>query len=328
MTDLNKHFEKYGFIHIPGVLSEDEVRDMRQRLDKWFAHYDSVCNKGRVRLVTGREAYKEEWVFRNTFKEKAVSALKEILGDDYVMFADMSVHRNIFGFNTAAGWHWDSSSEGKQNYFYDPDYRFVKCCIYMQENTTEFGGGVDIVPGAHTFPLKTQNPDLAFKVKYALDELGKRLWPKTADLKPGDFLAFHSCLPHRGTTPRAMTGKLSAEERKRGQVFDMPDDKNKYVIYWDSCRNNDMSISGYHRHIYNQALKELAQGNPDKAFRCSNMAMTFPDDYHPAFAEYLAKNNLSFEGAATAETAQVKEKFAQVFGITPELATSANTFGP
>ena len=39
------------------------------------------------------------------------------------------------------------------DYIKDPSYRFTKCGIYLQDNTEEWGGGIDILPGSHLFGL-------------------------------------------------------------------------------------------------------------------------------------------------------------------------------
>ena len=96
----------------------------------------------------------------------------------------------------------------------------VKCGIYLQDNTADWGGGVDIVRGGHRFPLRTGNHRVDFGTKTLANHVRIVTAWQRMELKAGDFLAFDSRLPHRSTLP------------ERGITPPQP----KYVIYWDSCR--------------------------------------------------------------------------------------------
>lgn len=302
--DYQQHFNRYGYIHIRGALTPDEVASAREKVFDLFDVAAAETGK-QVRDLWPSLVYQQPWLYGLQFKPQIVKALRAILQPDYAVVPDLLVSRNQCG-----GWHWDSSPEGKQPYLYAPDYRFVKCGIYLQENTAEFGGGVDIVPGRHTWPVKTGNVNLDFKVKTAFDLFGQRFRAVRADLKPGDFLAFHSCLPHQSTQPTALMGNL----RPGVTVLDdVAKDKTKLVIYWDAGRLG--SLDGYMQNACRRAERELAGEAKDALtgghpFHAEMVAMRFPEDYPADFVELVRQNGLNVAGIDRGEALRMRERLA------------------
>ena len=52
----------------------------------------------------------------------------------------------------------------KSFYLYDKNYQFAKVALTLHKNTDEWGGGIDIVPKGHRFPICTGNKWIDFNV--------------------------------------------------------------------------------------------------------------------------------------------------------------------
>ena len=68
-----------------------------------------------------------------------VNATQSLFGSSYVLIPDLNVQKNACG-----GWHVDSGSEIPNRYLLAQDYMFAKCGVYLQGNTQEWGGGIDL----------------------------------------------------------------------------------------------------------------------------------------------------------------------------------------
>ena len=302
--DLEKQFRRYGFIHVKGVLDEGEIAALRRHLVDIYDKLESRSGE-KVRGFGPRIALSTPEIYRLPFLEPIVRSLKAILEPRFTILPNLGVARNQVGLSGGAknpGWHWDASAEGKRSYLYDPDYRFVKCGLFLQENTEDYGGGVDIVPGRHRWPLKSRSVNLNYKVKNLIDIIGMRFRRTRVKLEPGDFLAFHSCLPHRSTLPRKLLAGVTDEDLRLNTINAIPRDKTKFVIYWDACRAE--SLEGYWTNNKRRAEEELT--NP-KAFRfnCAEaVAMSYPDDYSGEFIQLTEAADVrvaSFETQVAAE---------------------------
>lgn len=290
MAPLDDEFRRSGFIHIRGALTADEVTAARASIDAAFAAAGAP-----KALLPGR-CIADPAIYRWLFQPKIVAALKEILEPAYSVIPTLTVARNQFGMAARRylglkrpGWHVDSGSEGHAPWLLAPDYRFVKCGIYLQDNSADWGGGVDIVRGGHRFPLRTGNPRLDFGLKTLRDHVGiVTAWQRVA-LKAGDFLAFDSRLPHRSTLPA------------RGVTRPEP----KYVIYWDSCRTAYAATFIADRAT--RGAKELGQG---EAFFAQMASLTFPDDYPAEFARRVSETGIRVASAAPATARVMREKIA------------------
>ena len=220
--------------------------------------------------------------------------------------------RNQIGLSGGArnpGWHWDASSEGKRAYLYEPGYRLVKCGLYLQENTEDYGGGVDIVPGRHRWPLKSRNVNLNYKAKNLLDLIGMRFRRTMVKLEPGDFLAFHSCLPHRSTLPTKLLPGVTGEDL-RLNVIDPPRDRTKFVVYWDACRAR--SLEGYWTNLRRRAEEEELT-NPDavRFHAAEAVAMNYPDDYPDDFVRLAEAAGVKIASLENQVAADIRRRYEQ-----------------
>lgn len=275
--NYKKHFKTHGYVHIPGVLSEDEVTRLRCYLDEIFKGPEY----GQKRMLTPRSVLGLEKIYSLSFLPQVVKALKEVFGPSYTMFCDFQLHRNVFGGPTS--WHTDSGSEIPNDYLLQEDYFFAKCGIYLQDNLKEWGGGIDVVPKGHRFPLKVGQKKWKFKAKTAYNEIGKKLWPKTLPIKKGDFIFFDSRLPHRATTP-----VMSQEKSfKNAHCQDIPVEHTKYVLYWNSSSSDQ-----YVEKFLTNSQQRLSEEPADEPFFADYLSLNRKEEFPADFISFVRKNNL------------------------------------
>jgi hypothetical protein len=275
--DINKFFERNGYLVVPGVLSPKELSDLRTLLEDLFARTRGGPDEVPRRVLLPCEIFAVPEIYSVVFKEPIVRSLKELLEPRYTVFPDLMVQRNMFGYGRRKGWHTDSGSEGRSPYLTKPDYRFVKCGLFLQDNNPAWGGAIDVLPGGHRFPLLTQNNDLNFKVKVLRNRVEQRLFGKTLNIRAGDFVAFDSRLPHTSTWPR----KLGDAKIKNDHIKNVPGDKTKFAVYWNACRS--ACTSDFLRNSERRAEKEEIQGGHAELFFADYLRLKFPETYPADF---------------------------------------------
>lgn len=287
-----------------GALSPDEVAEARRDISAAMADFNAARGRSFSKALTPEAAFRDPRIFRWMFQPRIVAVLKQILEPSYAMLPTLSVAHNQVGLVAGRylglkrpGWHIDSGAEGKQPYLADPAYRFVKCGIYLQDNTPEYGGGVDFVPGGHQFPIRTGNLEFDFKLKTLWNHFGIVFRAEIAPLEAGDFLAFDSRLPHRSTVPAAWHSRFTADDYQLGAVRDFPIEKTKYVIYWDSCRAR--CAESFLANCARRGESEIEAGGG--LYFAYSAGLFYPDDYA---AEFVARVTAAGIRVATLDPAR------------------------
>jgi hypothetical protein len=304
-SELVRSFERTGAIHLRGVLSPEEVMDLRRAIHAAFAPLDRRApGDALVRALSAAMALRIAKVMEAIVHPRIVAALKTILEPHYRIIPDFHIHRNLFDFTDTrrsvthlfgligSGWHHDAGHEGAQDYLYDPRYRMVKCGLYLQDNTFEYGGGIATAPAGHKLPLRSGSPKI--------NHVAQRLWQNfriltgqhVLDIKAGDFVAFDCHLPHRGTQPHSLLRTVSEKERKTACVR-LPDERAKLVIYFNASRA--LLADTYLRHSLKrgrQELNELRSGTGEETFFSDFAGLRYPQDYPREFVEALEANGL------------------------------------
>ena len=124
--EISEDFDKYGVVVIREVLSQSEVHELRQILDKIFLEEKDPL----PRMILSYDIFKVKELYLIPFKEKIVEKLKSTLGEKLCYFSDFQVQRNMFGI---PGWHRDCGNEAGNDYLCHPSYKFVKCGVFLQD---------------------------------------------------------------------------------------------------------------------------------------------------------------------------------------------------
>jgi hypothetical protein len=144
-----KQKEQYfqdGYLLIPNVLTAEEVRWLRAFFRPKFdspkllgdTHHWLLDIFGRYREV--------RWL---CFHEPTLKIVRSLFGEDIILLPDSTAHFNYFG-----GWHKDTGTFDRAGraFFKDKDYLMWALAYYLQDNTVEYGGGLDVEPGSQRQP--------------------------------------------------------------------------------------------------------------------------------------------------------------------------------
>ena len=150
MTNENEqdHFEKYGFVHLHAVFSDDEAMRIRTHAETIFAapagpldrDHDPVW--GGNRCAVFQRFGDLRWIL---FHPRLVDALKRLIGPETTLLPEASILRDFY-----SRWHRDTNSpiKDRQYWIASPEMRLIQVAIYLQANGSD-GGGLDVVPGSH-----------------------------------------------------------------------------------------------------------------------------------------------------------------------------------
>jgi hypothetical protein len=258
LTDKQREkFGEEGYILVPAILTADQVRSLRTFLRPKFdlpGESGPAGNYGRS-LVLPFSRYREmRWLF---FHEPTVRLLKSLLGDPFAAGPHDVVHLNGFG-----RWHKDTTSPelDGHTFHYQDNHLVVTVAYYLQDNTEEYGGGLDVQPGSHLDETdcfvaqrrKRMEAARAGLLQKTLRKLtgrataqGEFALPDPTNIvsipsKAGDLVIFNDRLNHRATPARAPV---------------LPKDKEKIAIFDTYSRNNAHALAnvnyerGRHAHL-------------------------------------------------------------------------------
>jgi hypothetical protein len=173
------------------------------------------------------------------FNERTLSALKMLAGDDFVILPDCFAALNSF-----VQWHKDTTASERrgQKIQWEKGYRMIAFLYYLQDNTEEYGGGLEVEPGSHLKPDPFIVRKPAWSQRPLRAKIGskiKAIWYKATGRKPntgfrppntvfipskaGDLVLCHFLLNHRARQPRK---------------FPLPPEHEKIVIQGGISSNN------------------------------------------------------------------------------------------
>jgi len=207
---LTQTFEEQGHVLLRGMYAPDVVAGLRAYADGVFdgSHATSPGEIsghprfGDIRLdIFNRYPLVGQQVF---LQSTLTFHLQLLLGRNFLIIPESGMHRNGFG-----GLHKDvkSHQDAGLTFHWGANFQIVTVAIYLQANTVEYGGGIQIIPGSH----RVRFPD------YLPDAHGHPV-PSEA----GDVVVFNHMLDHKASWPA-------------GPV---PPDKTKYAIFCCASRND------------------------------------------------------------------------------------------
>jgi len=165
--DDRERFRRDGYVHLRGVLSEDEVAAIEVDYDRFLRqeirvdgkdYCDMAGDYGRtpdeysiVNVMLPRKYY-EPWR-NNVYEQKAASIAAQLCGPDMVVDYDQLLAKRPFKEDAVFAWHQDMA------YWLDtPDTRTATCWLAIDDSTVD-NGCMRFVPGSHLEPgLRPHRP--------------------------------------------------------------------------------------------------------------------------------------------------------------------------
>lgn len=300
---LRDNFIKLGYVHLQQVFTQEEVRTFRLHIEKLF---EEVERNHPIRTLRLQHILEDRVLKQLPFNSTIVESIKSVLNCKYYMFGDWGIQKNGFGSGEPdGGWHIDANSELGKSYLWEPDYTFAKCGIYFQDNSWEWGGGIDIMPASHTMPSMLPHPKLNSKLKQARDKLNMRFRSKMVPISSGDVVIFDSRLWHRSSWPHSIN---EPEVRLGNQIENIPREHDKYTFYWDVCDSE--RVQSFLDNSCRRAETQEAAEDNNPLFG-GYLRYHFPTDYPDSFVEDIVSADIHMASldADTANSFKTKHPF-------------------
>jgi hypothetical protein len=251
-------YSRDGYLLVPNILTAEQVRWLRGFFrPKFDAPGPPPDSDHWLVDIFGR--YPEvRWL---CFHEPTLKVLHSLFGDDIVLLPEGTAHFNYFG-----DWHKDTGSFDRAGLLFFKEKNFLQWTIayYLQDNTLEYGGGLDVEPGSHREaddpfikPPPFRRRSILERIWHQLDRRARRQYwqarnayceapfyepdPRKVVSVPslaGDMVIFdprvnHHATPARGLTPEK--DKLGFKWMRRGLL---PFEREKLAIYSSWSRDN------------------------------------------------------------------------------------------
>ncbi len=237
-----EQFDKDGYLVVRDVFTAEEA----SRLRKFFL---AEFNAPPERRLPGDDASGLVEIFIRypqirwlLFNDRALRAFKALAGDDFVIMPECFAALNNF-----VNWHKDTTAwerKSGRKVHWEPGYRMVGFMYYLQDNTEDYGGGLEVEPGSHLTPdpFIVRKPERSQRrLPEKVGSKMKGLWYKatgrnaippfrpaqsiTPPSKAGDLVLCHFLLTHRARQPRrfplplehekiCITGGISSNNRR------------------------------------------------------------------------------------------------------------------
>jgi len=260
-----ERFRRDGYVHLTGVLSDDEVAAIEVVYDRFLRRDIAVPGKdfcdmagdyGRpedeysiVNVMLPRRYY-EPWQ-GNLYEQRAASIAAQLCGDGMVIDYDQLLAKRPFKSDAVFAWHQDMA------YWIDtPDTRTATCWLAVDDSTLD-NGCMRFVPGSHLEPLRPHRPlhedrSISHTLCTDVDETVERVVPEP--IRRGDITVHNERVLH-GSGGNHTAGWRRAyivafrsqptveEERRRGFTHSHNDDLD--VL-------NEVGVEGATRHAPEQ----------------------------------------------------------------------------
>ena len=159
-------FARDGYVHLEGVLSEDELLEIEDTYDKFLRQEIRVDGKdfcdmagdyGRtvdeysiVNVMLPRK-YHQPWQ-GNIYEQRAASIAAQLCGPGMEVDYDQLLAKRPFKEDAIFAWHQDMAY-----WIETPDTRTATCWLAIDDSTVE-NGCMRFVPGSHHEPLRPHRP--------------------------------------------------------------------------------------------------------------------------------------------------------------------------
>ena len=318
---LQRAFERHGYVVVKQIVPRESCRELREQILATFRALDGQSPGPVVRFLPPSVSFSVPDAWRALVADRMVSALEAVLEPGYTMIPDLQIQRNMYGSGRVAisrftlprrwGWHQDAVSEGFKPIHLDPTYRIVKCGLYLQENSLAYGGGIEIAPGSHRFPIRTGNSHRDWQLRLLAGKLGVLLNARAVPIEPGDAVIFDAFLWHCSSLPARWRKRQTAREQQLN-VYPTPPEHTKLTMYFNAGRR--AAAEAFLANSLARAKTEqesiLRDPNGGELFFCDYLGLPFPNGYPAEFEERVRRRGLrvaSLTGEALEAAQRVRE---------------------
>lgn len=271
---LTQQIKKDGFVLIRNLLSQDEIKQLRQKVKDYFNKKGVNLNKGLTQPNAAVEFPEIASIF---YHPKILQVMSQLLGEQQIMFTS---HCDVH-CKTLSGWHKDDGMTVMDGgYFGDPAYKKEDCCvykvaIYLQDHINN-NAGLTVRKGSHKFPEVHK---------------GEEVYLKT---KAGDVVIFDVRLTHTGQRDaipiRSLkrTVNLGQKVLNKLKIADYSQSNQLFKRIYDSISGERLSIF-FTYGLDNEYTKNFAINNMKRQIQQNKNANIF---LSPSAREQFKKHNI------------------------------------
>ena len=165
--DDREAFRRDGYVHLPGVMSEEEMAEIEAVYDRFLRREIDVPGKDFNDMTTGEHGtdptgyaivnvmlprrYHPQWQ-GNVFEQRALSIAEALCGEGMAIDFDQLLAKQPGRDDAVFGWHQD------QAYWIDTDDRRTATCWLAVDDSTLDNGCLQFLPGSHHEPVRPHRP--------------------------------------------------------------------------------------------------------------------------------------------------------------------------
>ena len=222
-------FEKKGYVILKKIFTEKEIKNLRKTI---FTEFNVKKRRaaGEHAIFTS-ELIKNSQVSNLFFSDNLIKRLVKIFGKNFILYNQMCLLIN----SNSPFWHRDSQSQS-ETYIFDSSYYVSKVILYLQKNSLQYGGGLQVRESSHKPIFGLSNLSKKITINNPRLERVRNFFLKkqTVDFEIGDILIMHANLWHRASPTNF---------EKYGQICkfglkNVPKDSYKLMIDWEVSKNN------------------------------------------------------------------------------------------
>lgn len=168
VTDADREaFRRDGYVHLPGVMSDDEMADIEAVYDRFLRGEIAVAGKDFNDMTTGEHStdpsgyavvnvmvprrYLPEWQ-GNLYERRAQSIAEQLCGEGMTIDFDQLLAKSPGRADAVFHWHQD------QAYWIDTDDRRTATCWLAVDDSTIENGCMQFLPGSHHEAVRPHRP--------------------------------------------------------------------------------------------------------------------------------------------------------------------------
>lgn len=272
-NEFLKLYKENGFVKF-SLFDEQAVKALREKILKNIEPGQS----GEYYIDYYSKEFDKDIFFGNT---ELIKAIKKIFSEP-IYLPDLNIQINrIDQSGSKRGWHLDCGTEYALNrqYLYDENYQFLKVGIYLQDDTIEYGGGIEVQPKSHKIFFKYKNLIIS-KLLLLCRVSCPTIFPSLrVPIKKGDVILFDSRLQHRSSS-------------RSIPLCDIPNDNAKIAIYWTVAGSKYLAES-YYSALIGRALDPNANISTSNFYRIF-FSKIYPDHFSSTAFEGAISNGIAW----------------------------------
>lgn len=252
MDTAVNNFKKNGYLIFSNHFSNEEINYLRENLEIEFKRINYTKRDLQINDLQNENLIKLILRAYNSFEIiELTKTFSRIFRKEISILPTFSIMRNYqVNIEKSHGWHRDCGGELKYDYCTNiiskDNYLFSKCAIYLQENSKDYGGSIDIIEKSNRYFKKNQIllrklnaikfifMNLVYKLNKKIYNFlyeGKKSYflnSKSIYPKPGSLVFFDSKIIHRGSIGKKFKNK---DFKDHFEVKSFKDENTKFAIY-------------------------------------------------------------------------------------------------